>query len=587
LLLLLLFLASSYMAACGLPTPNEHHAENIANFAIAVLECVKHVLSPVDGTPIELRIGIHTGSCTAGVVGTMTPHYCLFGDMVNVTARHESTGLAGKIQCSSELYATLSDTSKHNGEQHYCISPRGLVNMKGKGDRMTYLLHGGTHANPHAGPNAVQELYQQVGDMLQTKNWKRRSYFRSSGALRGDDMDTSMASGSSRRILPAADGADSDTAYDGFADTDDSPSTKPVVSDNGSDCSHDSETERSIADIGELMPNQSNHATTTPSVTGLANLVFAGNCSREELVSQVHSILLPLLQRCLSEDSQRQRRDKDLFAFVEQISMTFQQQNAYHNFRRTVHVVAWANYLFQKVQENGAGQSGAIDTHPWFRLTLLMAAMLRDCKHMGVTQSQLQDEEHMLYDMHGGDHCQARFSFRHGLDILFDKFPDLYDDIVLGFPSFLYLMKKMESPKISSEGGGGMKLKETLAAMSVVLRLANLGHFALENDDFFKWNEAAFAELRLANLANRGSDPTPVWNDQCVRYIQRRVLPLVKEYGQLLPSSTSSKMHDAVVANMKNFEAQAGIKYPRRGSLDESERSSAHTNIAAAVEVFR
>jgi class 3 adenylate cyclase len=68
------------MCCSGLPEADPLHAENIANFAIAVRQCVQHVKSPVDGTtPISLRIGIHTGSCTAGVVGTLTPHYCLFG----------------------------------------------------------------------------------------------------------------------------------------------------------------------------------------------------------------------------------------------------------------------------------------------------------------------------------------------------------------------------------------------------------------------------------------------------------------------------------------------------------------------------
>ena len=68
------------MAASGLPYRDPQHAENIANFAIAVMECVQLVKSPVDHqTPLQLRIGIHTGECTAGVVGTMTPHYCLFG----------------------------------------------------------------------------------------------------------------------------------------------------------------------------------------------------------------------------------------------------------------------------------------------------------------------------------------------------------------------------------------------------------------------------------------------------------------------------------------------------------------------------
>ena len=77
--LLISFAFFSHRCCSGLPEPNEYHAENVANFALAVAHCVQHIKSPVDGKPIELRIGIHTGSCTSGVVGTMTPRYCLFG----------------------------------------------------------------------------------------------------------------------------------------------------------------------------------------------------------------------------------------------------------------------------------------------------------------------------------------------------------------------------------------------------------------------------------------------------------------------------------------------------------------------------
>jgi len=43
--------------------------------AIAVAECVPSLVeSPVDGKPLQVRIGIHTGHCMGGVVGTLTPH---------------------------------------------------------------------------------------------------------------------------------------------------------------------------------------------------------------------------------------------------------------------------------------------------------------------------------------------------------------------------------------------------------------------------------------------------------------------------------------------------------------------------------
>ncbi len=67
-------IGDAYMCCSGMPTPDENHAQNIANFALAVSDCVHLVKSPADGKPLQLRIGIHTGHCMGGVVGTLTPH---------------------------------------------------------------------------------------------------------------------------------------------------------------------------------------------------------------------------------------------------------------------------------------------------------------------------------------------------------------------------------------------------------------------------------------------------------------------------------------------------------------------------------
>jgi len=126
-------IGDNYMVASGLPKPHPNHAEAIAEMALDMQkEMAKFSLEC--GEPLNIRIGINTGPVVAGVIGTKKFIYDLWGDAVNTASRMESQGIPGKIQVSAATYHLLQD--------RYLFEERGIIQVKGKGEMMTYLLTG-------------------------------------------------------------------------------------------------------------------------------------------------------------------------------------------------------------------------------------------------------------------------------------------------------------------------------------------------------------------------------------------------------------------------------------------------------------
>ena len=124
-------IGDAYMVVGGLPMPRDDHAEAIAQMALGMQAKIAK-LSADTGEKLAIRVGINSGPVVAGVIGVSKFTYDLWGDTVNVAARMEATGFAGRIQVTDVTYELLKDK--------YLFERRGVIQVKGKGNMMTYWL---------------------------------------------------------------------------------------------------------------------------------------------------------------------------------------------------------------------------------------------------------------------------------------------------------------------------------------------------------------------------------------------------------------------------------------------------------------
>jgi class 3 adenylate cyclase len=137
-------IGDSYMCAAGIPKRKNVNQKNPRILAVdsclagleilAFMEMMKLNKMRRGDKYWDIRIGIHSGSLIAGVIGEKKFAYDVWGDTVNIASRMESNGSPSKINISGETFELIKD--------FFDCEHRGKIDAKNKGEIDMYFIIG-------------------------------------------------------------------------------------------------------------------------------------------------------------------------------------------------------------------------------------------------------------------------------------------------------------------------------------------------------------------------------------------------------------------------------------------------------------
>jgi len=197
-------IGDAYMCAGGIPEKNRTNPVEVILAALEMKGFMKKLkeTSELEGMKYwDIRIGVHTGTVVAGVVGQKKLSYDIWGDTVNTASRMESSGEAGKINISGTTYEFVKD--------FFACEYRGKMPVKYKGELEMYFVNGIVPdlVDENGGPNRkfivkMQMIKLQDIEEMITKMFDDEAppnlYFHNSSMLKNITNQVELLSGAEK-----------------------------------------------------------------------------------------------------------------------------------------------------------------------------------------------------------------------------------------------------------------------------------------------------------------------------------------------------------------------------------------------------
>jgi len=125
-------IGDSYMCAGGVPIEGSVSPEDMVRAALEILDFMNVRRIGKQAQNIEYwdtRIGLHTGSIIAGVVGKKKFAYDIWGDAVNTASRMESGAKLNSVNISEATYERIKNTFQCSFRGEFSVKNKGIMKM--------------------------------------------------------------------------------------------------------------------------------------------------------------------------------------------------------------------------------------------------------------------------------------------------------------------------------------------------------------------------------------------------------------------------------------------------------------------------
>eukprot|EP00934_Nitzschia_sp_Nitz4_P002089 Nitzschia sp. Nitz4//scaffold18_size181773//131592//134526//NITZ4_001933-RA/size181773-processed-gene-0.62-mRNA-1//-1//CDS//3329540065//2089//frame0 len=545
-----------YMAATGLPERREDHAIVMARFArdclrkmLHVVRKLEHSLGPSTGD-LGMRVGIHSGPVTAGVLRGEKARFQLFGDTVNTAARMESTGASNKIHVSAETAAFVRDAE----DEELSVVPReDAVEAKGKGVLSTFWL---VYADSRSRSN-------------------------------------SFASQSSRY--------DADTKSQGSLDN--------VATEVHLEDTEQKKLDRSVIWTTDVLLNLlrqvvAMRGNAVSEAHAADNYVLKGaKRPLDEVVDIVDIVDLHSQQKLLNHTGPKsvkipEAAANQLRSYVLEIASTYH-PNFFHNFEHATHVTMSVTKLLSRIVapdlENGDDDRAkheytfGITSDPLAQFAVAFSALIHDVDHPGVPNATLVKEKTAVADQYKNQSVAEQNSVDRSWQLLSQpEFADLRACIYSDETEFkrfrqLVVNSVMATDIADKELGAARKARWNLAfaendanksgltedklqdanrkatiVIEHLIQASDVAHTMQHWHVYTRWNERFFRECYVAYLDGRSEvDPATNWYKSELGFFDFYIIPLAKKLKDCQVFGVSSDEYlNYAEANRQEWEAK-------------------------------